>query len=217
MIQINLEYSFLTPNGKKNLSINTEIPEKEIIGLSGPSGAGKTTFLRILAGLETPERGKIKVGKQVFFDSEKKMNVPPQKRKLGFMFQDYALFPNMNVEQNIDFGRSHKHNPELTHRLLKIMDLQNLRKQRIYQLSGGQKQRVALARALATESSLFLLDEPLSALDLPMRTKLQEEILKIYESLQPTIFFVSHDKDEIHKLATYILQFNNDKVELLKK
>lgn len=198
----------LTSEGKANLKINTEISSNELLCLFGHSGAGKTTLLRILAGLLKPEKGRVVLGDEVWFDSEKKINLTPQQRNVGFMFQDYALFPNMSVRKNIEFAQKGK-NKEDVDNLLSHFGLDALQKQYPAKLSGGQKQRVALARALAAKPNLLLLDEPLSALDYEMRLNLQDEILKAHALLNSVTLLVSHDKDEVRKLATSVILLRN--------
>lgn len=210
-LEINIEKSMLTSEGKANLKINTEISSNELLCLFGHSGAGKTTLLRILAGLLKPEKGRIVLGDEVWFDSEKKINLTPQQRNVGFMFQDYALFPNMSVRKNIEFAQKVK-NKEDVDTLLSHFGLEALQKQYPAKLSGGQKQRVALARALAAKPNLLLLDEPLSALDYEMRLNLQDEILKAHELLNSVTLLVSHDKDEVRKLATSVILLRNGAV-----
>jgi molybdate transport system ATP-binding protein len=176
--------------------------------LFGQSGAGKTTLLRILAGLVTPDNGLIQFGEMVWYDSEKLINLPPQQRNISFMFQDYALFPNMTVEQNIRFAQPEKDEPEVQ-KLLGIFGLKELAKRKPTGLSGGQKQRVALARALARKPQLLLLDEPLSALDAEMRNTLQDEIVKAHQMTSITTIIVSHDLNEVFRMATNVLCIEN--------
>jgi len=168
-------------------------------------------LLRILAGLTRPDKGRIVFNDRVWFDSEKKIDIPPQVRNVGYMFQDYALFPNMTVENNISFAQKVKDTVEVD-KLLALFDLETLKHQHPAKLSGGQKQRVALARALAAKPSLLLLDEPLSALDWDMRTLLQEEIRKAHEILNSITLLVSHDIPEVFQLASSVIVLKNGNV-----
>ena len=208
---IDIERFMLTSEGKNLLKVNLEIANNEFLCLFGHSGAGKTTLLRILAGLFQPDKGYIAYNGQVWFDSDKKINLSPQQRNVGYMFQDYALFPNMSVRKNIAFAQKTK-NPEEIDKLLYHFGLETLQKQYPAKLSGGQKQRVALARALAAKPKLLLLDEPLSALDEEMRMSLQDEILKAHQLLNSVTLLVSHDKDEVRKLASTVVLLRNGNV-----
>jgi len=211
MLHINIQHAMLTSEGTKTLEVNTEIETQELLCLFGHSGAGKTTLLRILAGLTKPDKGRIVFDDTVWFDSDKKINLPPQKRNVGFMFQDYALFPNMSVEKNISFAQKEKDMDEVE-KLISLFDLQSLKKQKPDKLSGGQKQRVALARALAAKPTLLMLDEPLSALDWDMRTELQDEIIKAHLLLNTVTLLVSHDIQEVHKVASSVIMLKNGEV-----
>jgi molybdate transport system ATP-binding protein len=211
MLEINIQHAMLTSEGTKTLEVNTEIETQELLCLFGHSGAGKTTLLRILAGLTKPDKGRIVFDDTVWFDSEKKINLPPQKRNVGFMFQDYALFPNMSVEKNISFAQKEKDTAEVE-KLISLFDLQSLKKQKPDKLSGGQKQRVALARALAAKPTLLMLDEPLSALDWDMRTELQDEIIKAHLLLNTVTLLVSHDVQEVNKVASSVIMLKNGEV-----
>ena len=211
MIHINVERKMMGFDGVKTLKIETRLPENQLICITGHSGAGKTTLLRMIAGLTRPDKGIIQIGETTVFDSFQKINIPPQKRNIGFMFQDYALFPNMTVEENIAFAQSREKDKDWINRLLEIFGLKALKKQKPDKLSGGQKQRVALARALARKANILLLDEPLSAVDHEMRTELQEEILKTHQLFGSTILLVSHDEDEINKMASHILSIDGEK------
>ena len=212
MIFIDVERKMHTSEGPRKLEVCLEIPTNELVCLFGRSGSGKTTLLRMVAGLFQPDKGIIRIGKTTVFDSYKKVNLPPQKRNVGFMFQDYALFPNMTVEGNIHFALDKK-DYSMADALMEAFDLDNLRRQKPGKLSGGQKQRVALARALVRQPEVLLLDEPLSALDYEMRLALQDEIAKAHHLIQATTLMVSHDKDEIRRLATGIVQIDNVKIE----
>jgi len=193
-------------SGEMLLDIDLEINEGEFIALSGPSGSGKTTLLRILAGLEKSQ-GEIIIGDKIW--QRDKIFLPPQKRKIGFVFQDYALFPNMSIEQNLLFVNRDK---ELAKQLLKVTELYELRKQLPNRLSGGQKQRVSLCRAMMNRPKLLLMDEPLSALDTAMRTKLQNEILTLHKKFQTTTIMVSHDPSEIYHLSSRVILLQNGKI-----
>ncbi|HEY9123981.1 MAG TPA: ATP-binding cassette domain-containing protein [Bacteroidales bacterium] len=204
VITLEVEKMMLTANGKLNLSVDTRIQTGEFVALFGLSGAGKTTLLRILSGLMKPDKGLVKFGDTVWFDSSRGINIPPQERNISFMFQDYALFPNMTVEENIHFAQPMKDNATALE-LLSIFGLSEFRKRKPGGLSGGQKQRVALARALARKPQLLLLDEPLSALDSGMRLTLQNEIYKAHQLLGATTIMVSHDLGEVFRLASHVL------------
>ncbi|MCL1934503.1 MAG: ATP-binding cassette domain-containing protein [Candidatus Azobacteroides sp.] len=216
MIHIHVERKLMSADGVKILTIETRIPENQLICITGHSGAGKTTMLRMIAGLTRPDKGIIQIGETTVFDSFQKINLPPQKRNIGFMFQDYALFPNMTVEENIAFAQSREKDKDWINMLMETFGLKALRKQKPDKLSGGQKQRVALARALARKANILLLDEPLSAVDRKMRTELQDEILKTHQLFGSTILLVSHDEDEINKMASYIFPMDGEKSELKK-
>lgn len=204
VIYIDIEKELITPNGKINLVFKSEIASGELIALFGASGEGKTTLLRMLAGLTKPDKGSIKYGEKVWFDSSKGIHIPSQNRNIGFMFQDYALFPNMTIEGNIRFAQPVQ-DEEMVDQLLELFGLTGFRKQKPDKLSGGQKQRVALARALARKPDVLLLDEPFSSLDYKMRLSIQKEIKKAYQFKQTTMIIVSHDPAEILRLAERII------------
>ena len=208
IIDIHIEKKMHAANGNLNLCIHTSLQKGDLTAVFGASGTGKTTFLRMLAGLSSPDKGCIKFGKTVWFDSENNINLPPQERNLSLMFQDYALFPNMTVEQNIQYAQSGKNTKEIE-ALIEVFGLSEFRKRKPNGLSGGQKQRVALARALARKPALLLLDEPLSALDADMRTMLQDEIGKAHLLSGATTILVSHDLNEVFRLSTKVLCIEN--------
>jgi len=204
VIFIDVEKRMHTADGPMNLKVRTSVQSGELVSLFGQSGAGKTTLFRILAGLTDPDKGIVKFGNSVWFDSEKQINVVPQLRNVSLMFQDFALFPNMTVEQNIRFAQPEK-NVASVNELLGIFGLTEFSSRKPGSLSGGQKQRVALARALARKPQLLLLDEPLSALDAEMRNTLQDEIAKAHQLLGVTSLMVSHDLNEVFRLATQVI------------
>jgi molybdate transport system ATP-binding protein len=183
----------------------------EFLSIFGKSGSGKTTLLRMIAGLEKPDKGLIKVDDTIYFDSEKKINLPPQKRKVGVVFQNYALFPNMTVYENLAFAMEKEDKQKILEMLEKI-ELLELKDRYPPTLSGGQQQRVALARALIRDPKILLLDEPLSALDYEIRLKLQDEIKKIHRDYKLSTILISHDKPEVFKLADRVILLENGKV-----
>lgn len=209
MIKIDIKLPINTAKGKKQLELNTCLKANEITAIFGESGAGKTTLLKIIAGIIKPEFGRIEVEDELWLDTQKNINLSIQKRKIGFVFQDYALFPNMSVKENISYAATSKQKVE---ELLSLMNLENLSKIYPKNLSGGQAQRVALARALAREPQILLLDEPLSALDFKMRSFLQDELVKILQHFKITTLLVSHDLAEIYKLSHRILELSDGKI-----
>ncbi|RKD25016.1 ABC transporter [Ammoniphilus oxalaticus] len=178
----------------------------EIVVLFGPSGSGKTTILNCIAGLEKPDTGEIRLNEQIFFHDHQPP-LPTQQRNIGYLFQDYALFPHMSVEKNIHYGVRKKDSRQvnLINQILDVLGIEHLLKKYPRQISGGEKQRVALARALATEPSILLLDEPLSALDEKTRVECQDELLRLHQIWQIPFIIVTHDKQEAEKLGDRIL------------
>ena len=191
-----------------NLDITLSIKKGEFLALSGKSGSGKTTLLRVLAGLEDAS-GLIKVQESIWLDSNSKKSIAVQEREIGFVFQDYALFENMSVEDNLLFVQKDK---KLAARLLEITDLTNLKERLPNRLSGGQKQRVSLCRAMMRRPKLLLMDEPLSALDAEMRNRLQNEILSLHKEFGTTTIMVTHDPSEIYKLCDRVVIIENGKI-----
>ena len=179
--------------------------QDEVMALLGASGSGKSMTLKCIAGIEKPDKGKIVLNGVTLFDSEKKINLSPQKRKVGYLFQQYALFPDMTVEQNIACGvRDKKKAKEITKNVVSTMNLCGLEKQKPMQLSGGQQQRVALARILVNEPAVLLLDEPFSALDTYLKFQLEREVSKVMREFGKTVVLVSHNRDEVFRLADTI-------------
>lgn len=206
MIELNIGKALQGSVGKMRLDVQLSVAEHGFVALAGQSGSGKTTLLRILAGLETAE-GEITVGGETWLKGGK--SLPPQKRGIGFVFQDYALFPNMSVEQNLLYVVKEREHAD---RLLKLTGLFELRRRLPGTLSGGQKQRVALCRALMNRPKLLLLDEPLSALDPAMRAKLQHDILALHKAFGTTTVMVSHDPSEIYRLAERVVVLEHGRI-----
>ncbi len=206
MIKLNINKTLHGAEGVMNLHANLNIKKGEFVALSGKSGSGKTTLLRILAGLEEV-KGSIKVDEQAWLENDK--SLPVQKREIGFVFQDYALFENMTVEKNLLFVKNDK---KLAQHLLELTELDSLKNRYPNSLSGGQKQRVSICRALMKKPKILLLDEPLSALDPTMRSKLQNELLSLHKEFHTTTIMVSHDPSEIYRLANRIIVLQNGKV-----
>lgn len=191
--------------GKFRLNVSFTA-ENEVMGLLGASGCGKSMTLKCIAGIVTPDRGKIVADGEVLFDSEKKINLSPQKRHVGLLFQNYALFPNMNVFQNIRTGilrekLDKKAQTMAVEAIMEKLHLTELYHRRPGQLSGGQQQRVALARILVSKPRLLMLDEPLSALDSYLRWEVESELADLLEDYAKTAILVSHDRDEVYRLC----------------
>ncbi len=191
----------------------------ETLAILGASGCGKSMTLKCIAGVITPDRGRIVLDGRVLYDSEKKINLPARKRNTGYLFQDYALFPNMTVEQNIACGIPRdRDRRQLVREKIEAFYLAGLEKQYPSQLSGGQQQRVALARMLASEPRLLMLDEPFSSLDSYLKWHLEQEILRVLENYQGTVLFVSHNRDEVYRLCdTVVVMENGATQEVLPK
>ena len=198
--------------GFKSLDVDLNIGMGEFVTLFGESGAGKTTLLRMIAGLTEPDEGYIEVGGEVWFDSKKRFSLSVQDRRVGFVSQEYSLFPNMTVYENLVYALKDRSRTSPVDEWLKIMELEGLSHQRSDKLSGGQKQRIALARALVMYPKILLLDEPLSALDMNLRLKLQDEIVRIYQKTGITTIFVSHELSEVFKLSSKIFVMSEGKI-----
>ena len=211
MIEIDIEKKLIGAEGKFNLKFSFSSDKNTFLSIFGKSGSGKTTILRIIAGLEKADRGKIVVNNKVWFDTEKKIDIPPQKRNVGFVFQNYALFPNMTVLENILFAMNKK-DVRKALEILKDVELEPLKDRYPNTLSGGQQQRVALARAIARNPEILLLDEPLSALDFSIRFKLQDLIKKLHQKFQLTTILVSHEPQEVIKLSDVVVHIENGKI-----
>ena len=184
-----------------------------IFAILGASGCGKSMTLKCIAGIERPDEGRIVLNDRVLFDSAKRINLPPQKRKVGYMFQDYALFPAMNVVQNIQAGMGRKPDPKKVREYITGFQLGGLEHHMPDQLSGGQKQRVAMARMLAAEPEVLLLDEPFAAIDAKVRQELRTWLRETIDKIGITSIFVTHDQDEAIEVADEIIITNEGRVE----
>ncbi len=206
---VSLENVCLSFEGEQILNnINLNIYDKEFVTLLGPSGCGKTTTLRIIGGFLEPDLG------DVIFDGKKMNNIPPHKRNINTVFQRYALFPHLNVYDNIAFGLrvkklGEKEIKERVNEMLKLVNLEGFENRSVQRLSGGQQQRVAIARALINRPKVLLLDEPLGALDLKLRKEMQIELKKIQQSLEITFIYVTHDQEEALTMSDTVVVMNN--------
>lgn len=186
--------------------------ENGIVGLLGQSGCGKSMTLKCIAGIVKPDKGNIISNGKVFFDSEKKINLTPQKRNIGFLFQNYALFPHMSVKENIQLGiekLSKEEKDEITRKYLKKFRLEGFEDRYPWQLSGGQQQRIALARALCLNPDILILDEPFSALDYHLRSNMENELCEILKDFAGNVLFVTHDISEAYRISDDIIVFDN--------
>lgn len=193
-------------------NINLYIRDKEFLTLLGPSGCGKTTTLRLIGGFETPTSGKI------LFEGKDISNVAPYERNINTVFQKYALFPNMNVYENIAFGLKIKKTPkdvieQKVKEMLRLVNLKGFEKRSVQSLSGGQQQRIAIARALVNEPKVLLLDEPLGALDLQLRKDMQVELKNIQKRVGITFVYVTHDQEEALTMSDTIVVMNEGKIQ----
>jgi molybdate transport system ATP-binding protein len=201
MIEIAVAKRLHTDDGEIDLSVEMAIAPRQLVTVFGKSGVGKTTLLHMIAGLVAPDKGRIRVNGRLWFDSARRIDLAPSKRRIGMVFQDYALFPNMTVRKNLEFALRAEGDDAIVNEMLRAMALEEFQDRYPALLSGGQKQRVALARALVSRPELLLLDEPLSALDPAMRRCLQELIAGAHGKFDLTTVLVSHDADEIIKLS----------------
>ena len=204
--------------GSFHLTVKFESGD-ETLALLGASGCGKSMTLKCIAGIEKPDRGKIIVDGITLFDSETHINLTPQERRVGLMFQNYALFPNMTVLQNIRTGAKREKDKSLREEMVtKVMEsfgLTSLAKRYPHQLSGGQQQRVALARILVSDPHILLLDEPFSALDSHLRFRLEQEVRSVIHSFGKSVLLVSHDRDEVFRMADRIAVMENGRIDAI--
>ncbi|MCB9223154.1 MAG: ATP-binding cassette domain-containing protein [Crocinitomicaceae bacterium] len=212
MISIEINKRLVSSDQSFDLDIEFSGENAQIFTIFGPSGSGKTTFLRLLAGLDKPDNGKILFANEEWFNSKNNYNLPPQERSIGFVFQDYALFPNMSVRQNLEFAMKKNESDQIINELIDLVELSDLMDRKPNSLSGGQKQRVALARAIVQKPKVLLLDEPFAALDDQIRSKLLFYLKQLHEKYQFTIFMVSHQLSDIYHLSQQIICLDKGKI-----
>ena len=197
-----LRFNFIKRLPQFDLELDLCCPSGRIVSVVGPSGSGKTTLIRILAGLEKPDRGQVLLNRRPWFDSETGVFVRPQERKVGYVFQEYTLFPHLDLLGNVLFAAEE---PELAGDYLRRFSIWHLRHKRPGSLSGGERQRGALAQAMARRPNALLLDEPFSALDFNTRTALHEELTEMVDDLEIPVILVTHDLHEAHRVGHRIL------------
>ncbi len=205
MISVDIEKKLRAYKGQQVLKIAAQFPSGSITKIYGPSGSGKTTFLKIIAGLITPEKGKITVDDAVWLDTDSKFSLSPQKRRTGFVFQNYALFPNMTVQQHLEYATDDR---QWINRLLAIGQLETFAEHKPEYLSGGQQQRLAILRAMAIKPKLLLMDEPFSALDPKMKSGIIPGLKLLWEELGTTVLIVSHNPQELEGLTAREIEIN---------
>lgn len=193
------------------LDINVEISPKGVTAIFGKSGAGKSSLINLVAGLAKPNQGLIYLNDRALFDSEKNINLLPEKRKIGYVFQEHRLFPHYSVEKNLKYGCKRLDNDKFL-QIVKLLGIEHLLDRFPNSLSGGEKQRVAIGRALLSEPDILLMDEPLSALDLPRKKELLDYLSELAKTVEIPILYVSHSLDEVIRLADYLLLLDNGKV-----
>jgi len=210
MIELDIRKELAGAQGSFTLDVKMRIERGEFVTLFGLSGAGKTTLLRCIAGLAAPDSGSIRVNGEAWFGGGE--TLPVQRRRVGYMFQDYVLFPNMTVRGNLEFARRPGADRHRVSELIEIMALGELQHRKPATLSGGQQQRVALARALAADPQLLLLDEPFSALDQETCLRLQDEVLRLQRHFAITTVMVSHDVSEVYRLSRRVLVIEHGRI-----
>lgn len=210
MLEVSVKKILNSAEGQLELDLDFKCQAGEFLVISGESGAGKTSLLRMIAGLMNPDSGKIIFNQEPWFDPNS--NIKPQQRNCGLVFQQYALFPNMTVEGNLRYALKKSQPDSIIEELLDIMEIKGLRNQKPNQLSGGQQQRVALARTLVQKPKLLLLDEPLSALDRSMRIRLQEYLKKVHQQFELNTIMVTHDPSEALRLADRIIEIEKGNI-----
>jgi molybdate transport system ATP-binding protein len=212
MIRVEVRKKISLATGEARLEASFALAAGSFTTLYGPSGAGKTTLLKIMAGLVQPDEGVVSVGEETWLDTRRKLSVPPQRRGVGLVFQNYALFPNLTVRGNVAFGLAGKKDAGRVAEMLQMTGLTGLANRLPATLSGGQQQRVALARTLVLQPKLLLLDEPFAALDAGTKSTLREELLGFHRQFGLTTILVSHDPVEIYQLSDYVLELENGRL-----
>lgn len=215
MLNINLEKQFSNNRNREFLLDISFSAGSGITVLTGASGSGKTTILRLIAGILTPDNGVIKLDSKVFFDFDQKINLSIQERRVGFVFQDYALFPHLTAEQNIAYGvkaNDKKSRNEKALEMLSLLRIEHIGKRLPREMSGGEQQRVALARALASDPLIVLLDEPLSAVDVETRVNLLDEIENAQRQADIPFIYVTHNETEAERLGKYRIMLRNGRI-----
>jgi len=213
-LQVRVRRTLSSEDGGFQLDVAFAL-EKGITILFGPSGAGKTTLLDCIAGLAYPDQGRIAAGARVLFDSEEAINLSPTERKIGYVFQDVALFPHLSVERNVAYGLGGLKAEDRKSRVTGVLEslrILDLRARRPAELSGGERQRVALARALVMQPSVLLLDEPLAALDMPVRMKIAEDLRSSIQALAIPVLYVTHSRDEVFMLGESMLMMERGRI-----
>lgn len=209
MLQLNLHQTL----GQFKLAVKLDIPNKGVTAIFGRSGAGKSSLINLIAGLSTPQKGYIRLNQQTLFDSEQRINLAPEKRKIGYVFQEHRLFPHYTVEKNLKYGYKRSDSAHFL-QIVQLLGIEHLLTRFPASLSGGEKQRVAIGRALLSEPQLLLMDEPLSALDLPRKQELMNYLSKLAAQIEIPILYVSHSLDEIIRLADNLILLEQGKVTL---
>lgn len=205
-----IEIDFDLAQGTFAMTLAARI-EARTTAIFGPSGAGKTTALDVIAGLRRPIRGRIAVGGLVLLDTKVGVDLPPRQRHVGYVPQDVALFPHMNVRRNLLYGSHPGISPDLA-RVVEMLEIDGLLDRRVSALSGGERQRAAIGRALMSGPSLLLLDEPLAAVDVPLRKRILPYLERVRDALRIPIIYVSHDRDEVRGLADHVLLIESGKL-----